>query len=133
LLIPTDVTPVLAPINSVVSNISPIAAQVAILAQRERRSQHCKHYPTNDSSSHIASLVFGPFGLCDLEHTVAMKVLGQLSVWKGRTIKPAEPEERIRTRYLLRGCQTIRTRYVYRTKISKIKSTLKIAMNSKNS
>ena len=63
-----------------------------------------------------------------------MKVLGQLSVWNSRNIKPTEPEERISSalRYSEAARQS-RTRYVYRAKISKIKSTLKIAMNSKNS
>ena len=81
-LVTADITPVLAPVNSVVPQVSPVAAQVAILAQRKRRSQHCKHHQTDNSSSHIASLVSGPYGLCDLEHRVAGKVLSACKQWK---------------------------------------------------
>jgi len=90
-LVRSNVSSVLAPVNSVLSKVSPVAAQVAILAQRKRRSQHCKHQQSNDSSSHIASLVSGPLGLCDLEHRDIKKVLRQVSVWKGRRIRPSVP------------------------------------------
>lgn len=89
-----NITPVLMPVNSVVSNILPVAAQVAILAQRKRRSQHCKHHQSYDSSSHIASLVSGPLGLCDLEHRDIEKVLRQVSAWKSGTIRLAGPDKR---------------------------------------
>jgi hypothetical protein len=55
-----DISSVLPPVNSVMAQVSAIGTQVSILAQRKGRSQHGKHQQTNDSSSHIASLVLGP-------------------------------------------------------------------------
>jgi hypothetical protein len=58
-----NVIPVLTPVNSVPSKVSPVAAQAASFAQREPGSQDCKHHQTYELSSHIASLVSGPYGL----------------------------------------------------------------------
>src|ERR1041385_8855988 len=52
----TYVTPIRAAINSVVSQIAPNIPTVG--AQRKRRSQNSKAQQTDNSSSHIASLVF---------------------------------------------------------------------------
>jgi hypothetical protein len=51
-----NVLPVLSPVNSVLAQVLSGRA----LAQRKSRSQYSKHQQTNDSSSHIASLVSGP-------------------------------------------------------------------------
>ena len=58
-----NVTPVVTPVDSVPTKVSPVAVQVASFAQREHRSQDCKHHQTYELSSHIASLVSGPYGL----------------------------------------------------------------------
>jgi hypothetical protein len=53
-----NVSPVMPPVNAVPTKISSVGANFTALAQRKRRSQHCKHHQTYDSSSHIASPVF---------------------------------------------------------------------------
>ena len=64
-LIRANVPPVMTPVHSVPTKVSSVGAQFATLAQRKRRSQHCKHHQTYDSSSHITSPVspaFWPLG-----------------------------------------------------------------------
>ena len=73
LFVVVNVTPVLSAVDSVVSQIASVLADIA-LTERKCGSQDSKHQQTNDSSSHIASLVSGPSGLCDLEHTALGKV-----------------------------------------------------------
>jgi len=62
-LVTANVSPVLTPVNSVPTKVSPVGTQAAILAQRKSRPQHREHHQTYDTSSHIASLVSGPNGL----------------------------------------------------------------------
>src|SRR5205823_2909499 len=79
-LVGANVTSVLASVNSVMAQVSAVGTQVSILAQRKGRSQHRKHQQTNDSSSHIASLVFGPDW-----------PLGRLNTGSGRQFQRCHP------------------------------------------
>lgn len=60
--ISANVSPVMTPVNAVPAQVLPVLAQCAALAQRKRRSEHCKHHQTYDLSSHIASQSFRPYG-----------------------------------------------------------------------
>ena len=59
-LVVTDVAPVLPAVHSVVMQVAAVVSNIWSLGQSYSRAQQCKHQQSNNSSSHIASLVSGP-------------------------------------------------------------------------